>query len=54
VKNPRVEAVALAASGLVSELEAVTLHMLDMDLYFRPMKNTTAFGGLTILEWLRG
>jgi hypothetical protein len=31
-----------------------TLYLLDNDMYFNPMKNRTAFGGLTILEWLRG
>lgn len=54
VKNPRVETVALAPDELVSELELVTLYMLDMDLHFNPLKNTNTFGGLTILEWLRG
>jgi len=54
VKNPRAEAVALAPKELVSELEMVTLYMLDLDMHFNPIKNTTTFGGLTILEWLRG
>ena len=54
VRNPRVEAVALAPDELVSELELVTLYMLDMDLHFNPLKNADTFGGLTILEWLRG
>ena len=54
VKNPRVEAVALAPDELVSELEMVTLYMLDMDMHFHPIKNATTFGGLTIVEWLRG
>jgi hypothetical protein len=54
VKNPRVEAVALAPDGLVSELEMATLYMLDMDMHFNPTKNATVFGGLTIVEWLRG
>ncbi len=54
VKNPRVEVVALAPDELASELEMATLYMLDMDMHFNPIKNTTTFGGLTILEWLRG
>jgi hypothetical protein len=32
----------------------VTLYILDVDLHFNPMKDSTLFGGLTILEWLRG
>src|SRR5439155_3446011 len=39
---------------LLSELEMATLYLLDNDMYFNPMKNRTTFGGLTILEWLRG
>jgi hypothetical protein len=31
-----------------------TLYTLDMVMYFNPIKNQTLFGGLTILEWLRG
>ncbi len=54
VKNPRAEVVALAPDELVSELEMATLYMLDMDMHFNPIKNTTTFGGLTIVEWLRG
>ncbi len=54
VRNPRVEAVALAPDELVSELEMVTLYTLDMDMHFNPIKNATSFGGLTIVEWLRG
>jgi hypothetical protein len=54
VKRPRVEAVALAPNELVSELEMVTLYMLDEVMHFNPIKNTTTFGGLTIVEWLRG
>ena len=29
-----------------------TLYMLDMDMHFNPIKNSTPFGGLTIVEWL--
>jgi hypothetical protein len=54
VKNPRQGNVALAPKGLVSELEMVTLYVLDVILHFNPVKSTTEFGGLTILEWLRG
>jgi hypothetical protein len=54
IKNPRAEVVALAPKELVSDLEMVTLYMLDLDMHFNPIKNTTTFGGLTILEWLRG
>jgi hypothetical protein len=54
VKNPRVEAVALAPNELVSELEMATLYILDKVMFFNPIKNTTTFGGLTIVEWLRG
>jgi len=54
IKNPRAEAVALAPNELVSELEMVTLYMLDLDMHFNPIKGTNTFGGLTILEWLRG
>jgi hypothetical protein len=54
VKNPRVEIVSLAPDELVSELEMATLYLLDNDMYFNPLKNRTTFGGLTILEWLRG
>ena len=54
MKNPRVEEVALAPEELVSELEMTTLYMLDMVMYFNPIKNSTTFGGLTLVEWLRG
>jgi len=54
MKNPRVEVVALAPDELVSELELATLSMLDNAMYFNPVKNTNTFGGLRILEWLRG
>ena len=54
VKSPRVEVVALAPDELVSELEMATLCMLDMAMHFNPIKNTNTFGGLRILEWLRG
>jgi hypothetical protein len=40
--------------ALVSELEMVTLYMLDVVLHFNPIKSTAKYGGLTILEWLRG
>jgi hypothetical protein len=54
VKNPRISNVELAPKELVSELEMLALYTLDMVMYFNPMKNGTLFGGLTILEWLRG
>lgn len=54
IKSPRTSAVQLAPTELVSELEMATLYTLDMVMYFNPMQNHTLFGGLTILEWLRG
>jgi hypothetical protein len=54
IKDPRTSSVQLAPTELVSELEMATLYTLDMVMYFNPMQNETLFGGLTILEWLRG
>jgi hypothetical protein len=54
VKNPRTEAVALAPAELVSQLEMVTLYTLDVDMHLNPIGSPITFGGLTIMEWLRG
>lgn len=54
VKNPRVENVSLAPIALVSELEMVTLYTLDVTLHLNPIKSRKEYGGLRLLEWLRG
>lgn len=54
IGNPRQVQVALPPTELVSELELATLYVLQTHFYFDPLRNKTSFGGLTILEWVRG
>jgi len=54
IRPPRVEPVELAPTQLVSELEFVSLYVLDRIYHYDPVNNTELYGGLTLLEWLRG
>jgi hypothetical protein len=54
VADPRKVKVALPPKQLVSETELAFLFVLDRHFYFDPRNDQTEFGGLRVLEWLRG
>jgi hypothetical protein len=43
MKNPRLEGITLAPTGLVSELEMVNLYVLDVNLHLNPSQHAQLF-----------